>query len=102
MGKIKGQNVEIRFENISYTLFNEIGKGDARLLEARKYLSQVTTGYSEAISLYNSVVPTAQKYLEMAKSLQSTEMITSLTKVISQANAASKEANSQLQKIKAI
>jgi hypothetical protein len=100
MGTLKGKNIKIEFENIATILTGDIAKADIILVNGRKSIGPLIEAYNSAISAYSSVIPAAEKYLTMAKTLGSEDMINRLTKVIKDSNEALKAANQGLLKIK--
>lgn len=100
MGTIKG--VKLELANIADMLSSDLGKGDVKIVEARKSISSIVDGYSSAITVYTEVANTANKYLDMAKSLGEATMISRLTKIIKDANDMIKVCNQAVAKAKSI
>ena len=94
--------VKIKLANISDILSGDLGKGDAFVVNARKNISTVIDGYNNAISVYQGVATTGEKYLAMAKALGDENMIARLTKNIKDANEMIKVSNQAIAKIKSI
>ncbi len=95
-------SVKIQMANISDMLSSDLGKGDSLIVNARKNISNIVEGYSQAISVYQSVASTGEKYLGMAKALGDENMISRLTKNIKDANEMIKVSNAAINKVKSI
>lgn len=100
MGAIKGQKLTLA--NIADTLSSDLGKGDLKIVEARKNIQSLVDGYQSAIQIYEGINSTANKYLDMAKALGETTMITRLSKIIKDSSDMIKFSNQAISKIKSI
>lgn len=71
---MKVEDIKLAFNtniqlNIVSILKTELGKGDVHIVNGRKSLQSVIDGYSNAITVYNSIIPQADKYIDMAKAM---------------------------------
>ena len=96
------KKVNVEFANISEILQTELGKGDVKIVEARKKIKDISDGYKEAISIYSNIESTAVKYLDMAKALGDDNMISRLTKNIKDAKEMIKISNTVISKINSL
>jgi hypothetical protein len=95
-------NQEIHLANISDVLNGDLSKGDSIVVSARKNIQSVVDGYNSAISIYQQVSSTADKYLTMAKALGDDNMISRLSKNIKDANEMIKACNQAISRLKSI
>jgi hypothetical protein len=100
MGQSKG--ILIQLANISDILAGNIGKGDSLVAGARKNISAIVDGYTQAIAVYQDVANTANKYLDMARALGDDNMIGRLTKNLKDANEMIKACNQAIAKAKSV
>lgn len=92
----------IELANIADILTGDIGKGDLKIVEGRKKISEIISSYKDSIVIYNEVIQTAGKYLEMAKALGDDTMISRLNKNIKDASVMVKTANSAISKLQSL
>jgi len=95
------KNVSIEL-NIVGNLQDDLGKGDTFIVNGRKSLQSVIDGYSSAIVVYNGIIPTANKYLDMAKALGEATIQKQLETIIKNANEMIKLSNQAINKLKSI
>ncbi len=96
------KGIKIELANIADMLMQDISKGDAQVLNARKIISDAISGYSEGSKIYEGTIQTASKYLEMAKALGEQTMIDRLTRVMKDSNEMVKLSNQAITKLKSV
>ena len=79
MGSLKGKKVDLSM-SASTDLAADLGRGDAQIIAGRKAIPTIVDGYQNAVTIYQSVVSSADKYIVMAKALGETEIQQSLEK----------------------
>lgn len=104
LNAVKSQTVKnVSLElNIVGNLQDDLGKGDTFIVNGRKSLQSVIDGYSSAIVVYNGIIPTANKYLDMAKALGEATIQKQLETIIKNANEMIKLSNQAINKLKSI
>lgn len=98
----QSKKVNVELANIADILSVDIGRGDSKIVEGRKKISEIVSSYKESIVIYNEVVQTGNKYLEMAKALGDNTMISRLNKNIKDASSMVKTANSVISKLQSL
>jgi len=88
--------------NIVGILQGDLGKGDSAIVNGRKGIQTAVEGYNQAISVYTAIIPTANKYLDMAKALGEASIQKQLESVIKDANEMIKASNVAITKLKSI
>jgi hypothetical protein len=88
--------------DIRTILQGQLGDGDAQITKGRQSLSSVIDGYENAIKIYNSIVPDANKYIEMAKALGETTILSNLEKIKKDAQTMIKASEGAISKLKSI
>lgn len=97
------RNQEIHIQlNIVSNLQNDLGKGDSLIVNGRKSIQSIIESYNSAISVYQSIIPQADRYIDMAKSLGEATIQKQLEDVKKQANEMIKTCNSSISKLKSV
>lgn len=95
----KNQSIQL---NIVSDLNSQLGAADNAWLTGKKYLSSVIEGYEKGKAGYAAIIPTAQRYIEMAKALGEAGIQKSLENVIKDANGGIKQCEAAISKLKSI
>jgi|SRR3990172_8684495 len=88
--------------NIVGILQGDLGKGDMAIVNGRKGIQTAVDGYNSAITVYTAIIPTANKYLDMAKALGEASIQSQLEKVIKDANEMIKASTAAVAKLKSV
>ncbi len=104
---MKVEEIKLAFEtniqlNIVGILQGDLGKGDSAIVNGRKGIQTAVDGYNSAIAVYQSIIPTANKYLDMAKALGEATIQKQLEGVIKNANDMIKASNTAISKLKSV
>ena len=104
---MKKEEIKLAFNtniqlNIVGILQGDLGKGDMSIVNGRKGIQMAVDGYNQAITVYSSIIPTANKYLDMAKALGEASIKSQLEKVIKDANEMIKASNAAVTKLKSV
>ena len=104
---MKAEEIKLAFNtniqlNIVGILQGDLGKGDSAIVNGRKGIQTAVEGYGQAISVYSSIIPTANKYLDMAKALGEASIQKQLETVIKDANEMIKASNTAINKLKSV
>ena len=82
--------------NIVSILAGDLSKGDAKVVSARGNIKAMIQDLNDAKQIYNDVIPTADKYIDMAKALGESGIQKSLEKTKKDALDAIKNADRQI------
>ena len=96
MGSIKIQL------NIVSILQTDIGKGDSIRVDAKSKVNAAIADYKNALTVYNSIAPLAQKYIDMAVALGEKQIESQLRKAVKDSQDMVKLCNSNIQKLQSI
>ncbi len=94
----KGSKIELA--NVADMLMSDIGSADVFVSDSRKQINTAISGYNEALGKYSTIMQTATKYLDMAKSLGDDNMINRLTKIINDCKEMVRLSNTAINKLK--
>lgn len=104
---MKVEEIKVAFNtniqlNIVSILKTDLGKGDVFIVNGRKSLQNVIDGYNSAIGVYQSIIPQADKYIDMAKAMGESGIQKNLEDTKKEANDMIKLASSAIAKLKSI
>lgn len=88
--------------NIVSILQGELGKGDSSIVSARSSIAPAVENYNKAISVYQSIIPKANQYLDMAKALGDAGIQKQLDTILKDANSMIKVCNTAITKLKSV
>lgn len=88
--------------NITKILADDVNVGFGMIADARKNISTIVDGYNKAIQKFNSILPRADQYIEMAKALGDKTIETSLQKTKKEAIDMVKVSNQVIAKLKSL
>lgn len=88
--------------NIVSVLQGELGKGDSNIVTARGSIAPAVENYNKAIAVYQSIIPKANTYIDMAKALGDAGIQKNLESVLKEANNMIKVCNTAIAKLKSV